>query len=163
MDASSATSTFELVERHRFTQAGAIAGTPDYFSPEQTLGDSFLDPRSDVFSLGTILFQVLTGSLPFHGENPAELIEAIRDHDPVLPRRLNISLPRALQNTCLKALEKNPRDRYDSAREMANDIARYLAGEEVLALPTSYLCHCASITGLSALDHSTWPSQSKAC
>jgi serine/threonine protein kinase len=124
--------------KHRVTDAGAIVGTPNYFSPEQTRGDASLDPRSDVFSLGTILYQILTGSLPFQGESLMELSSAIRDREPILPRRLNISLPRALQNICLKALEKGPRDRYGSAREMATDIERYLAGEEVLALPTSY-------------------------
>ena len=67
-----------------------------------------------------------------------ELIAAIRDREPVLPRRLNSSLPRALQNICLKALEKNPVDRYSSAREMAEDIERYFAGQEVLGVPTSY-------------------------
>lgn len=123
---------------NRVTHAGAIVGTPDYFSPEQTRGDAALDPRSDVFSLGIILYQVLTGSLPFHGESPMELIAAIRDQEPVLPRRLNASLPRALQNICLKALEKNPADRYASAREMAEDIERYLAGQEVLGVPASY-------------------------
>lgn len=123
---------------NRRTNFGAIIGTPDYLSPEQTRSDSILDPRSDVFSLGTILYKVLTNSHPFHGESTQELISAIRQQDPVLPRRLNTSLPRALQNICLKALEKNAKDRYSSAREMANDIERFLAGEEVLAMPTSY-------------------------
>jgi hypothetical protein len=122
----------------RITHPGSIVGTPDYFSPEQTRGDASLDPRSDVFSLGILLYEVLTGSLPFHGESPMRLIEAIRDQEPVLPRRLNSSLPRALQNICLKALEKNPADRYSSAREMAEDIDRYLAGQEVLGVPASY-------------------------
>jgi hypothetical protein len=124
--------------QHRMTNFGAIVGTPDYLSPEQTRGGASLDPRSDVFSLGAILYQVLTGSLPFRGETPMELTGAIRNHEPVLPRRLNTSLPRGLQNICLKALEKNPQDRYSSAREMAQDLERFLAGEEVLALPTSY-------------------------
>lgn len=123
---------------NRLTHLGEIMGTPDYFSPEQTRGDTSLDPRSDVFSLGTILYEVLTGSLPFHAESSAALMEAIRSQEPALPRRLNLSLPRALQNICLKALEKNPADRYNSARDMAEDIERFLAGEEVLVLPVSY-------------------------
>jgi serine/threonine protein kinase len=124
--------------KNRVTHDGAIIGTPDYLSPEQTRADALLDPRSDVFSLGTILYQVLTGSLPFHGETPIELAGAIRDREPLLPRRLETSLPRPLQNICLKALEKKPQDRYNSAREMAQDLERYLTGEDVLALPTSY-------------------------
>jgi serine/threonine-protein kinase len=124
--------------KNRVTNYGAIVGTPDYLSPEQTRGSAALDPRSDVFSLGTILYQVLTDALPFHGEHPIELAGAIREQLPVLPRRLNTSLPRALQNICLKALEKSPQDRYKSAREMAQDLERYLAGEAVLALPTAY-------------------------
>ncbi len=122
----------------RMTRAGEVMGTLEYFSPEQTRGTSTLDPRSDVFSLGIIFYRVLTGSLPFYGESFSETVTAIRDHEPILPRRLNSSLPRALQNICLKALEKNPPDRYQSAGEMAQDIERYLVGEEVLALPTSY-------------------------
>lgn len=123
---------------NRVTRAGEVVGTLEYFAPEQTRGNTTLDPRSDVFSLGTILYEVLAGALPFCGESFAETITAIREQEPILPRRLNSSLPRALQNICLKALEKNPSDRYQSAGEMAQDIERYLAGEEVLALPTSY-------------------------
>jgi len=123
---------------NRVTRTGEVMGTLDYFSPEQTRGNIALDPRSDVFSLGTVFYQTLTGSLPFYCESLAATITAIRDQEPILPRRLNSSLPRALQNICLKALEKNPSDRYQSAGEMAQDIERYFAGEEVLALPTSY-------------------------
>lgn len=123
---------------NRITRVGEVMGTLEYFSPEQTRGEGALDPRSDVFSLGTIFYQVLTGSLPFSGESFAEAVRAIREQEPILPRCFNSSLPGALQNICLKALEKNPSDRYQSAGEMAQDIERYLAGEDVLALPTSY-------------------------
>jgi serine/threonine-protein kinase len=122
----------------RMTLAGEVLGTPDYFSPEQTRGNASLDARSDIFSMGIILYEVLTGSLPFRGANFAEQLRNIREEDPVVPRRVNPSLSRDLQNICLKALEKNPADRYATAREMAEDLERYLAGEEVLAVPTSY-------------------------
>jgi hypothetical protein len=96
------------------------------------------DPRTDIFSLGTILYELLTGATPFRGEGIAGRIRGIREQDPVLPRRINPAIPGELQNICLKALEKNPADRYAGAREMANDLERYLAGEPVLANPTAY-------------------------
>lgn len=123
--------------RH-LTLAGQIMGTPDYFSPEQARGEQTLDARTDIFSLGIILYQLLTGRLPFHGEQISEQVRSICEQDPVLPRRINGNVPGELQNVCLKALEKNPADRYQSAREMADDLAHYLAGEPVQATPTSY-------------------------
>lgn len=122
----------------RITHTGEVMGTPDYFSPEHTHSGASLDVRSDVFSLGTIFYELLTGVLPFRGESPGELTKKIRETDPILPRRLNSTLPGDVQNICLKALEKNPADRYASAREMASDLERFLAGEKVLAAPTTY-------------------------
>lgn len=123
---------------NRLTKAGDVMGTPNYFSPEQARADAPLDARSDVFSLGTIFYELLTGALPFQGETYSEQIRSICHQDPVLPRRINPAIPGELQNICLKALEKNPADRYASAREMANDLERFLTGEPVLAIPTSY-------------------------
>ena len=122
----------------RITNIGDLMGTPDYFSPEHTRSSESLDSRSDVFSLGTMFYELLVGTLPFRGESMGERMRKIRDVDPVLPRRLNPGLPGDLQNVCLKALEKNPMDRYGSAREMAEDLQRFLAGEKVLASPTTY-------------------------
>jgi serine/threonine protein kinase len=122
----------------RITQVGEVIGTPDYFSPEHTRSGVSLDARSDVFSLGTIFYELLTGTLPFPGESIRERMHLIREVDPVLPRRLASGLPGDLQNICLKALEKNPADRFASAKEMAADLQRFLAGEKVLALPTAY-------------------------
>jgi serine/threonine protein kinase len=124
--------------QRQLTRPGEVLGTPDYFSPEQAQGDGLLDSRSDVFSLGVILYELLTGRLPFHGETLGAQVQALREEDPVLPRRIEESVPGELQNICLKALEKNPRDRYASAREMAADLERFLAGEPVSALPTAY-------------------------
>lgn len=122
----------------RITQAGELMGTPDYFSPEHARPGASLDVRSDVFSLGTIFYELLTGTLPFRGESLGERMHKICQVDPVLPRRLNPDVPGDLQNICLKALEKNPGDRYASAKEMAADLERFLAGEKVLASPTAY-------------------------
>jgi len=122
----------------RVTQPGEIMGTPDYFSPEHTAPGVHLDPRSDVFSLGTIFYELLTGSLPFHAETFAELARCIRQEAPLLPRRINRQIPGELQDICLKALEKKPEDRYPSAKAMAEDIDRFLAGEKVHASPTAY-------------------------
>ena len=122
----------------RVTRPGEIMGTPDYFSPEHTMPGSRFDPRSDVFSLGTVLYEALTGSPPFHAESFAEQVRQIREEPPMLPRRRNPEVPGELQDICLKALEKKPENRYASAREMADDLERFLAGEKVHAAPTTY-------------------------
>jgi hypothetical protein len=127
-----------LGDRDRLTRAGVAVGTPRYFSPEQARADSPLGPASDVFSLGTIFYEVLTGTLPFRGNTLDEEIETICSKEPVLPRRINDGIPGELQNICMKALEKDPENRYASAREMAEDIERFLAGEQPLAAPSAY-------------------------
>ncbi len=122
----------------RMTRPGEIMGTPDYFSPEHTVPGARFDPRSDVFSLGTVLYEVLTGCPPFHGESFGEQVRRIREDAPILPRRRNPEVPGELQDICLKALEKKPENRYASARAMADDLERFLAGEKVHAAPTTY-------------------------
>jgi serine/threonine protein kinase len=126
------------VEAHqRLSKIGEVAGTPEYLSPEQASG-AHLDARSDVFTLGAILYELLTGAAPFRGDNPRDLLRRIREEEPALPRRSDPSIPKDLQDICLKALEKAPEHRYASAREMADDLRRYLANEPVLAEPAAY-------------------------
>jgi len=125
-------------EGKRLSAPGDLLGTPDYFSPEQAQGTAALDVRSDIFSLGTVFYELLTSELPFRGKTLPDQIRRICEEDPPLPRRLDSGIPGDLQNVCLKALEKSPADRYASAREMANDLERFQAGEPVLAAPTSY-------------------------
>jgi serine/threonine-protein kinase len=122
----------------QLTRPGELLGTPDYFSPEQAHAGAPLDARSDIFSLGVVLYELLTGRLPFRGETLGAQLQSLREGDPILPRRIDATVPGELQNICLKALEKDPKDRYASAREMADDLARFLAGEPVLARPAAY-------------------------
>lgn len=122
----------------RITRTGEVVGTPAYFSPEQARGNAPLDARSDVFSLGTVLYEMLTGTLPFPSRTYSEQLRSICEQDPVLPRRIDPAISGDLQNICLKALEKQPAARYGSAREMAEDLERFLAGEAVHASPAAY-------------------------
>ena len=128
----------DLSVQERLSQIGEVAGTPEYLSPEQTRGAGTLDARSDVFSLGAVLYELLTGQPPFRGEDLSGLLLRIREQDPVLPRRIDPAIPKDLQNICLVALEKDPARRYASAREMADDLRRFLAREAVLAEPAAY-------------------------
>ena len=128
----------DLGTHERLSKIGEVAGTPEYLSPEQTKGAASLDARSDVFSLGAVLYELLTGQAPFHADKVSELFQQIREQDPVLPRRIDPAIPKDLQNICLQALEKDPARRYPSAREMAADLRRFLASEAVLAQPAAY-------------------------
>lgn len=116
------------------TGSGAIIGTPLYMSPEQAAGkNSIVGPASDLYSLGAILYQSLTGSVPHRGSTPMRTIVQVIETEPELPRSLNNKAPRELEAICLKCLEKDPEARYASAEEFADDLERYLRGEPVLA------------------------------
>lgn len=124
------------IARQRDASASARAeGTPAYLAPEQSLGGP-TQPAADVFSLGVVLFELLTGQRPFPGQSVSQTIAAIRQADPPLPRSLRVDIPGPLQAICLAAMEKEPSLRYPSAREFLRDIERFLQGEAVSATPT---------------------------
>ena len=116
------------------TRSGAILGTPSYMSPEQAAGrNSLISTRSDVYSLGAMLYEMLSGRPPFREANPLDTLVQVIEGEPTLLRQLVTTIPRALELICFKCLEKDPARRYASAAELAADLTHYLRGEPVEA------------------------------
>jgi tetratricopeptide (TPR) repeat protein len=119
------------------TESGAILGTPNYMAPEQGGGQSkLIGPPADVYSLGAVLYELLTGRPPFQADTVLETLLLVRSQEVLSPARLRPNLPRDLETICLKCLEKEPPRRYRTAWELADELHRFLGGDSIHARPT---------------------------
>jgi WD40 repeat protein/tRNA A-37 threonylcarbamoyl transferase component Bud32 len=118
------------------TQSGFLVGTPGYMAPEQAGGKrALVGPATDIYALGVVLYQLLTGQLPFERDSTLELLRAVTSDDPPRPRRLQPRLPRDLEAITLHCLEKEPGRRYPTAMALAEDLRRFQEGKQVVARP----------------------------
>jgi tRNA A-37 threonylcarbamoyl transferase component Bud32 len=128
-----------LDDEQSHTQSEAVLGTPSYMAPEQARGDTrAIGPLVDVYALGAILYELLSGRPPYRGANRAETLELVKSQELVPPSRHCPRIPRGLEAICLKSLEKSPARRYPSAEDLAEDLARWLRGEAPLVRPARW-------------------------
>jgi WD40 repeat protein/serine/threonine protein kinase len=127
----------------QLTRSGDVLGTPAYLAPEQVSGNKEIGPAADVYGLGAILYEMLTGRPPFRGASAAETLWQVANVDPLPPSHVQPGVPRELQTISLKCLEKSPRRRYLTAAALARDLERWLRGEPIQARPLGLLGHLA--------------------
>ena len=130
-----------LVEAERtVTRTEGMMGTPSYMAPEQVVGSNAqLTPATDVYGLGAVLYQLLTGHLPFAADTTSETIRLLLETEPREPRLLNPKLDRELSTICLKCLEKDPKRRYPSALALAEDLEHWLKHEPIQAKRSGFV------------------------
>ena len=122
------------------TRTGHVLGSPNFIPPEQAAGKrGAIGRHSDIYSLGALLYHLLTARPPFAAATTHEIVHQVLNTEPVGPRSLNPSVPRDLETICLKCLEKDPRRRYRTAQELADELRRFLRGEPIQARPVSPL------------------------
>lgn len=129
----------ELENRIDLTKTGNVMGTPSYMAPEQAIGDIHnIGPLSDVYALGAILYELLTGNAPFTGENEYDTIQKVVNDEPRRPSAVSADVPRMLEKICLKALAKKQADRHQSAQKLAEDLDDWLNNKHPRSLPSTF-------------------------
>ncbi len=129
----------DLESEHQPSISGDIIGTPNYMAPEQAMQEDQIGHAVDIYALGAILYCALTGRPPFVGTKQSDVLIQVVSKDPVSPRTLQPTIPIDLETICLKCLQRDPKARYETAQDLANDLSLFLNGEPIKARPVGSL------------------------